>query len=152
MNRLDRIDRITVHHDGMPPVTLLSQRDVAARIDQIRIAHQRLGWGDIGYHYIVDPFGQVWQGRPLPWQGAHVKDQNERNLGILSLGNFEMQSPTPAQVRTLEQFLASRMQAHGVSLGAVHTHRELAPTLCPGRNMQFAMNQLRSTSFLLARA
>lgn len=151
MNQLGRIDRITVHHDGMPPVWLSSRRDVAARIDQIRQAHQSNGWGDIGYHYIVDPFGQVWEGRPLAYQGAHVRDQNERNLGVLALGNFEAQQPTGAQVAALERFLVERMRAYRVPVTRVHTHRELGSTLCPGRNMQLAMNRLRSGGGTLSR-
>jgi hypothetical protein len=151
MNRLDRVERITVHHDGMPPVWLSNKQDVASRIDLIRQSHQANGWGDIGYHYIVDPFGQVWEGRPLMYQGAHVKDQNVRNLGVLALGNFESQRPTSAQVSTLERFLVYQMRANRVPVTRVQTHRELASTLCPGRNMQLAMNQLRSGGGTLSR-
>lgn len=151
MNHLGRVDRITVHHDGMPPVWLSGRQDVASRIDQIRQAHQGNGWGDIGYHYIVDPFGQVWEGRPIAYQGAHVKDQNERNLGVLVLGNFEAQQPTSPQVAAVERFLVMQMRAYRVPVTRVHTHRELASTLCPGRNMQFAMNRLRSGGGTLSR-
>jgi len=152
MTRLGVVSTITVHHDGMPPVTLRSARDVAARIDGIRHAHQSRGWGDIGYHYIVDPFGRVWQGRPLAYQGAHVRDHNPHNLGVLNLGNFEIQSPTAAQLTTLERFLADRMTAHHVPLARLRTHRELMPTLCPGRSLQAAMNRMRRISPALARA
>lgn len=152
MDRLDRIERITVHHDGMPPVFVSNRQEVAARIDQIRGVHQSNGWGDIGYHFIVDPTGQVWEGRPLIYQGAHVKNQNERNLGILVLGNFEMQSPTPAQIAATERFLAQCMRTYRVPLSRVATHRELAPTLCPGRNLQMVMNRLRSSNSALTHA
>ncbi len=151
MDRLDRVERITVHHDGMPPVRITSRMDVAHRIDSIRQAHQNAGWGDIGYHFIVDPFGQVWEGRPLAFQGAHVHDHNVRNLGVLTLGNFELQTPTTAQRSALSRFLAVRMRQHRVPLVRVHTHRELTSTLCPGRNLQRVMNQLRSSAGDLAR-
>jgi len=152
MNRLDAVARITVHHDGMPPVRLTNRRDVADRIDLIRKSHQARGWGDIGYHFVVDPSGQIWQGRSLAYQGAHVKNQNYRNLGIVALGNFEVQSPTSAQVAALERFLFTSMRRFRVPLMRVRTHRELAPTLCPGRNMQFAMNGLRTKGRSLSRA
>jgi len=152
MTRLGIVSTITVHHDGMPPVRLASSRDVAARIDLIRHAHQQEGWGDIGYHFIVDPFGQVWQGRPLLYQGAHVRDHNPHNLGVLTLGNFEVQTPTRAQLASLERFLADRLAAHRVPLSRLRTHRELTPTLCPGRNLQAAMNRMRRVSPALARA
>lgn len=126
--------------------------DVAHRIDSIRQAHQNAGWGDIGYHFIIDPFGQVWEGRPLAFQGAHVHDHNVRNLGVLTLGNFELQTPTAAQRSALSQFVALRMKQHRVPLVRVHTHRELTSTLCPGRNLQWVMNQLRSSAGALAQA
>jgi hypothetical protein len=138
------VRRITVHHDGMPPVSVRAHADVAARIEQIRMSHIERGWGDIGYHYIVDPAGRVWQGRPLTWQGAHVKDQNPGNLGVLCLGNFEMQTPTPAQLAMLDRFVSSQMHRYSVSLALVKTHREMAPTICPGRNLQRYMDQTRS--------
>jgi len=151
MNRLGAVERITVHHDGMPPALLRSRRQVAQRIELIRASHVDRGWGDIGYHYIVDPLGQVWEGRPIYFQGAHVHDHNERNLGVLALGNFETQQPTLAQVRTVARFVAEQMRRHRVSLSQVHTHRELTPTICPGRNMQRVMNRLRANG-RLARA
>lgn len=144
MDRLGSVERITVHHDGLPPVNLRSRREIAERIELIRGSHVDRGWGDIGYHYIVDPLGRVWQGRPTHFQGAHVRDHNERNLGVLALGNFERQRPTRAQVRTVARFVAEQMRRHRVPLVQVHTHRELTSTLCPGRHMQRAMNRLRS--------
>src|ERR1043165_3250624 len=96
INPMNGLNRITVHHDGMAPVTLRNKNDVAGRIEQIRRAHvnhQPDPWADIGYHYIIDPQGRVWEGRPVRFQGAHVKDQNENNLGVLVLGNFEVQRP-----------------------------------------------------------
>jgi len=152
MNRLGGVDRITVHHDGMPPIRIANRMDVARRIDSIRQAHQNAGWGDIGYHFIVDPFGQVWEGRRLFFQGAHVHDHNVRNLGVLTLGNFEIQTPTRPQQLALSRFVAQRMRQYRVPLDRVYTHRELTPTLCPGRNLQRVMNQLRSSAGALAQA
>ena len=91
------VRHITIHHDGMPPVSLNSRAQIAARIEVIRAGHRAKGWGDIGYHFIVDPQGAVWQGRALLWQGAHVKDRNEGNVGVLVLGNFDSTRPTAAQ-------------------------------------------------------
>ncbi len=142
---MNGIRRITVHHDGMPPTSLMSSRQVAGRIEQIRQSHVvGRGWADLGYHYVIDPSGRVWEGRSTRFQGAHVKDQNENNLGILVMGNFEMQSPTSAALNSLDGFLASQMQQHRISLGNVRTHRERAPTACPGRNLQAYMIRTRS--------
>lgn len=150
MDRMRPVRRLTVHHDGMPPIDLRSRSEVAARIDLIRRSHMERGWGDIGYHYIVDPLGEVWEGRPLSWQGAHVAAQNEGNLGVMALGNFERQRPTPAQLSTLDRFVASRVSAYRLGVSNVLTHQELAATACPGRHLQAHMSRTRGPSGRLA--
>ena len=42
--------------------------------------------------------GVLWQGRSIRWQGAHVQHHNEGNIGVLVMGNFDLQSPTAAQL------------------------------------------------------
>lgn len=143
MDPLTGVHRITLHHDGMTPFSSTSQGDAAARIDSIRRAHQAQGWGDVGYHFIVDPAGRVWEGRLLQFQGAHVKDKNPGNIGIVCLGNFERQSPTSAQVDALREFVCRVQSAYRIPTSRVQTHRELAPTLCPGGAMQARIAQLR---------
>lgn len=147
------ISRITVHHDGMPPTALRGPRDSAARLEQIRSSHVNgRGWADIGYHFIVDPQGRVWEGRPATFQGAHIKDQNENNLGILVLGNFQLQRPTPAALASLDRLLVMQMSRYRVPLARVRTHRELARTECPGNNLQMYMVQTRTRGQLAAMA
>lgn len=135
--------RITIHHDGMDPVSLRTKSDVSHRLDQIRRSHLTRNFGDIGYHYIIDPMGNVWEGRPLSWQGAHVGRQNEHNIGVMCLGNFEVERPTSAQLNGLDRFVAHLMRTHRIPVREVKTHRELASTDCPGRNLQPHMNQAR---------
>ena len=142
---MNGIRRITVHHDGMPPTSLASMRQVASRIEQIRQSHVvGRGWADLGYHYVIDPAGRVWEGRSIRYQGAHVHNQNENNLGILVMGNFDIQSPTSAALASLDRFLFSQMQQYRISLTNLRTHKERAPTACPGRNLQAYMIQTRS--------
>jgi hypothetical protein len=144
MNRMLPVQRLTIHHDGMPPVSLRSRGDIAARIDQIRVSHTQRGWGDIGYHFVVDPNGNIWEGRPLSWQGAHVGGQNEGNVGVLVLGNFQEQRPTGQQIGAVDNFVVDLMSRYRISVHRVHTHRELAKTECPGRNLQPHLNVARA--------
>jgi len=145
MNRMKPVRSITIHHDGMPPVALTSPVAVAGRIELIRAGHRARGWGDIGYHLILDPLGNAWQGRPLVWQGAHVKDRNEGNVGILVLSNFEVGRPTAAQLATLADSIGTLRRFYRVPTRSIHTHREWpgANTLCPGRNLQARMDGVR---------
>lgn len=143
-NPMGSITRMTVHHDGMPPVAIRNAQEAAARIELIRRAHVGQGWADIGYHYIVDPQGRIWQGRPRNLQGAHVKDNNENNLGIMVLGNFMEQRPTPAAQAALDRFILANMRGLRIPLYEVHTHRELRPTACPGTTLQAHMDNARA--------
>ncbi|MCA9291117.1 MAG: N-acetylmuramoyl-L-alanine amidase [Phycisphaerales bacterium] len=146
MNRMVPVRYITVHHDGMSAFTSTSALATAQRLESIRLSHRGRDWGDIGYHFAVDPAGRVWEGRALGWQGAHVKDHNEGNIGIVMLGNFEEQRPTAAQISGLNQHLARLMPLYGVPTQRVRTHREWesAHTLCPGRHLQSYMVTARS--------
>lgn len=139
MNRARPYDRITIHHEGSDPFTSTDRGSAAARIEQIRKAHLNRSsepFGDIGYHYVIDPAGRIWQGRLLEWQGAHVAKKNEGNLGICCLGNFMQQKPTAAQLAALDQFVVSQMDHYRVPAGRVFTHRELGQTACPGDRLQ----------------
>lgn len=134
---LRKVNRITIHHEGVTPYTATSEEATRQRLEIIRRGHVTVrGWADIGYHYLIDPAGRVWEGRPVQYQGAHVKDQNENNLGIMVIGNFERQVPNAAQTTSLDRFVAGQMRQYRVPVSRVFTHRELAPTECPGRNLQ----------------
>jgi hypothetical protein len=146
LNPMLPVCAITVHHDGLDNLeTGTSEREMMARIELYRVGHRAKGWGDIGYHLVVDRAGTVWQGRSIRWQGAHVKNHNEGNIGVLVMGNFEVQRPTAAQMKTLEKTLADLMKTYKVRKNAVYTHREWpdAQTACPGKNLQPRVADLR---------
>lgn len=151
-NPLGRVNRITVHHDGMNAFTSTREADSCQRLEQIRRGHVGQGWADIGYHFAVDPAGRIFEGRPLHFQGAHVKDNNENNVGVLVLGNFMETRPTGSALTTLDGFLSNLMSRFGVPLGRVYTHQELKATACPGTHLQRYMVETRSRTGRLARA
>ena len=141
------IRRITMHHDGMSAFTDTTMTAASQRLESIRRAHLRRKpqrFGDIGYHYAIDPAGRVWQCRELTWQGAHVKNQNPGNLGILVMGNYDRQSLTTRQQQAVLAFVSGQMRQYGVPASRLHTHQELAPTACPGRSLQSFMVSSRS--------
>jgi hypothetical protein len=149
INPMNGVERITIHHDGMSPFTSPAQADAARRIEMIRASHvkgssQNSPFADIGYHYIIDPAGRVWEGRSTRYQGAHVSQNNEHNLGIMCLGNYDLQRPSQATLTTLDRFVASQMRRYNVPLARVKTHREINPTACPGANLQSYMVATRS--------
>jgi hypothetical protein len=143
---MGRVWRITVHHEGMPsPNYHTTVEEVAQDLREIRKVHLRdMQAGDIGYHYIIDPEGRIWEGRFEKYRGAHAGGEaNEGNLGIMLLGNFDLQEPTARQLKVLEAFLSRLMARFHVSPDHLYTHRELRPTRCPGSRLQAFMDALR---------
>ncbi|MEO0474622.1 MAG: peptidoglycan recognition family protein [Planctomycetota bacterium] len=144
VNAMNGISKLTIHHDGMDPSYITNQSDVADRIEKIRKYHTgHNGWGDIGYHYIVDRAGRVWEGRAIQYQGAHVRNNNENNVGILVLGNFDKQSPSNAQLKALHKTVDDLAKKHKIKSRLVRSHQEINKTACPGRNLQKQMDGIR---------
>ena len=141
---LERIRRITIHHQGNPsPFTSTDPMVVANELRNIQKDHiRRMGAGDIGYHFIIDPAGNIWEGRSLSNLGAHVRSGNDENLGIMLLGNFNIQDPTPEQLETLNVFLGQQMDTFGVAPNYVFGHRDLAATECPGDRLYAKLRTL----------
>ena len=128
-----RIELLIVHHTGV--VVDQMHGDYVQDVDRVRQYHlKERGWSDIGYHYIVDPLGQVHPGRPLERSGAHAKGYNHNSIGICLLGNFELQEPTVLQTASLRGLITSfkAMYPDLKILG----HCEVGCTLCPGKYLQ----------------
>lgn len=149
MNRMLPARYITIHHDGMTPFTSTARNSAASRLETIRKSHLRRDggrWGDIGYHFAIDPAGRLWQGRQLTWQGAHVKARNEGNIGVVVLGNYERQGVNRAQAAAIESTLRALMRTYNVPVSRVRTHQEWAATACPGKSLQQVMVGIRGTT------
>lgn len=150
MDRMLPPKYVTIHHDGMTPFWGLTEIEAKSRLELIRNGHRGKGWSDIGYHYIVDRSGNVWQGRDITrWQGAHVKNRNENNIGVMCLGNFVEQRPSEAQIAGLNRTVAQLLAYYKIAPSNVFTHREWpgAQTLCPGENLQSKVRLLRKSGF-----
>lgn len=148
---MGRIYRITIHHSAnLARSPSLREAVRAIKLDQ-RYHMQTKGWADIGYHYIIDPAGRIWEGRNLRWQGAHAGNQslNRGNIGVCLLGNFSGgrtgQSPSRNQTHALKALLDQLCRKHRIRRDSIFTHRELqgAVTVCPGRRLQRVVERLR---------
>jgi hypothetical protein len=128
--------RITVHHSAKysSEIGPLSSGNVAETIHDIQKVHVRdEGYGDIGYHFLIDPTGRVWQGRSLEWQGAHANGANNvGNIGICLLGDFNHERPDPRALAALEALTDALCERHHIARSRVYGHRQLRSTECPG--------------------
>jgi hypothetical protein len=147
--------RITVHHLGGDAVTAAGPAATRNVIKAVQKDHQeRRGWCDIGYHYIVDRNGKVWEGRPISWAGAHAgsRSANQGNIGILVIGNFDLQRPARAQLGGLERLLRNLCRLHRIPASQVYTHRDvreaggIGATDCPGRELAAWVDRFRTLS------
>lgn len=75
---------------------------------------------------------------------AHVKDWNENNLGIMLMGNFMHERPTPQALAALARLVSSESARYRVPSSMIRTHRELSPTACPGDHLQREIHAARS--------
>lgn len=130
-------NRITVHHSGdkddvhADSVAWLRQVD----LNHIKGINHPEPWACIGYHFIIDPSGRVYEGRPLQYQGAHAGNNlvNRLNIGICLIGNFDVQRVPPAQRTALLSALDRMCLQYGISRASVYGHKKFKVTECPGR-------------------
>ena len=62
-----------------------SNSDDLKAID-IHKMHKSFGWDGIGYHKIIRQSGEIEEGRPTYWVGAHVYEYNNESLGVCLIG------------------------------------------------------------------
>ena len=115
-----------------------------------------IGWGDIGYHHWIagalDGDGLHFFGRPENKIGAHDNDDkmNYRSIGICICGNFETETPSSAQLTTLQALLDDVRIRKGIPKEKIIGHRETrgAATNCPGANLLPLIQHYRVTGRL----
>lgn len=103
--------------------------------------HQR-GFLDIGYHFVIDVWGRIYEGRSLAVHGAHVREHNAGTLGIVLMGNYEETVPAPAPLERLKWLVRALMQKYPITHLAGHQDLLPGQTLCPGKNLEPLLPQL----------
>jgi uncharacterized protein YraI len=102
------------------------------------------GWGDIAYNYLVDRFGNIYEGR-IGGQnvvGSHATGYNHGSGAVCLIGNFLVQDMSPQAKASLVAILAwivRRLDPLGFSdfwarpnLPTICAHRDVGSTTCPG--------------------
>jgi hypothetical protein len=153
----DRVRLAIVHHTA--GTNDYSAAQSAAIVRGIQAYHVLgNGWNDIGYNFLVDKYGQVFEGRSggidQPVGGAHAQGFNTGSTGVAVLGTYSGRDITTAARSSLVKLISWRLDvAHvdprttltfvsfgsdrfaagtPVRLRAVSGHRDTAFTSCPG--------------------
>src|SRR5436309_1872382 len=88
--------------------------DSASIVRGIETYHVKAnGWNDIGYNFLVDRCGNVFEGRyggvDRNVVGAHSQGFNTGTVGVALLGTYQTVAPTAAQRQALVNLLAWRL-------------------------------------------
>ncbi|CAL9549312.1 hypothetical protein SUDANB108_04430 [Streptomyces sp. enrichment culture] len=112
------IKAAVVHHTGVDSDNTLSCAQSRARMRSIQQEHFARGYYDIGYNFVVDRCGQIFEGRSggmeLPVTGAHDVGFNTDTVGISYLGNFEKAKPTRAALDAISRLVAWKFGMYGI--------------------------------------
>ena len=138
----------------------------AAIVRGIELYHVKAnGWNDIGYNFLVDRYGQVFEGRGGGMQrnviGAHAAGFNTGSVGVAVLGTYSAKAPTREAEDALGKLLAWRLDVGHVDpassamvssgarpayLRAISGHRDTGSTACPGNALYARLGQLREVA------
>ncbi|WP_444665061.1 cell wall-binding repeat-containing protein [Cellulomonas sp. CW35] len=131
------------------------------------------GWSDVGYHFLVDRFGTVYEGRkgsldkvPL---GVHSGGFNTNTIGIAIIGEFTSKVPSTTVLRAVAQVASWKLASYGrdplgttvltARSGSTHPkrkpgwrgelpvimgHRDVGSTACPGQMVYNRLSTIRS--------
>lgn len=130
------IREVVLHHTWSPTA---AQYKGQATWEGIRDYHvgQR-GWSDIGYHYGVGPEGSVWRLRPVTRSGAHVLSRNRHTVGVVLLGNYDVEDPMANGLPVAAQVVRVLVERFKLKAEHIRFHREFQDKTCPGTKIDLA--------------
>ncbi|HHH50315.1 MAG TPA: T9SS type A sorting domain-containing protein, partial [Saprospiraceae bacterium] len=134
-----------------------SSSDWAAVVRSIWDYHVNVnGWADIGYNYLVDPNGVLYEGRGDNIHGAHFCGTNSGTMGVCVMGDFTNITPTDDAKTTLKNLLAWKIcdidkdpegssfhQSSNMTLPNIAGHQDGCATACPGDSFYPQLTQIR---------
>ena len=164
-----------VHHTAS--ANNYAPEDVPAIIRGFYAYHTRAeanggrGWCDIGYNFLVDRFGRIFEGRAggitSTVVGVHTGGFNSRTIGIAAIGDFSTAAVPAAVAESLSQLIAWKFSIHHIAAGAmvqmvsgggaskyplgtvvqfptIYGHRDAQLTACPGQNLYNLLPDIRA--------
>ncbi len=154
-----RVRGAFVHHTA--GTNSYSSSQVPAIIRGIYAYHVNgRGWRDIGYNFLVDRFGRIWEGRyggiNRAVVGAHTAGYNSNAFAMSVLGTYTSKEPEAAVIASYKQLFAWKFVLHGVipsiavaypggkTLQPVAGHRNTKATECPGAQLYAEIPEIRA--------
>jgi len=160
------IDRIIVHHTA----TSVNTSNPAQAVLDIYNYHKNLCannsgsynpsnpdcdepdelWQDIGYNYLIDQNGQIYEGRAggNGSIGAH-SPPNWGTIGIGVIGNYDPQLPTNSAMDSLSKLIGRLSKFNDLEVtwqSTIYGHRDRQATSCQGETLYNTMSPILSTA------
>jgi N-acetylmuramoyl-L-alanine amidase len=164
---------VFVHHTAS--TNNYSSATAASQMRAIYAYHTRTrGYSDIAYHFLVDRYGNIYEGRAgsitTAVRGAHAGGFNTDTMGVSALGNFDEVSAPSAMVDALGRVTGWKLSQYGrdvngrvtltsagggtsrypegtrVTVNVVAAHRDVGYTACPGQYLFAKMSTLRAVA------
>jgi hypothetical protein len=138
------------------------------------------GWNDLGYNFVVDRYGQVFEGRAggidQAVVGAQAQGYNSHSTGVANIGTFTDVGQTPEALDAMARLIAWKLPLHGtpvlgqvvlisgggdlnryksgtpVTVDRICGHRDGDATECPGTALYAQLPELRSRAAAIAPA
>lgn len=150
-------EKVVVHHTA----TANQEANPAATVRSVYYYHAvTQGWGDVGYNYLIDWRGNVYEGRKggHAVEAGHAYGHNSASIGIACLGTYTGQSITAATRQSLARLIADKgryLDPHGSSwfvdgeMSNLMGHRDAMQfrpgqgTSCPGDALYALLPGLR---------
>ncbi|MEU0286298.1 N-acetylmuramoyl-L-alanine amidase [Streptomyces sp. NPDC006147] len=129
-----------------------------------------LGWRDIGYNFLVDKCGRIYEGRAggvaKAVKGAHTLGFNSKTTGIAVIGSYGSKKPSSKAVKAVARLTAWKLGLSGmnpkakttltsgggnlyakgkkVKMKVISGHRDGFNTSCPGGKLYKKLSSVRS--------
>ncbi|MEW1858767.1 N-acetylmuramoyl-L-alanine amidase [Streptomyces sp. NBC_00669] len=153
------VKAVFVHHTDNPN-TYDCRTDVPKMLLALEQRHIALGWDDLGYNFIVDRCGGIYEGRTgsvdRDPRGSHTEGFNNDTVGIAALGNFGGGQKVPhAMLEAIAEIAAWKLdpgvnplgrvrlvssnnaslyrKGTAAELNVISGHRDVYQTDCPGQ-------------------
>ncbi|MFE9659626.1 peptidoglycan-binding protein [Streptomyces sp. NPDC005955] len=91
------------------------------------------GWPDVGYNFLVDRFGRIYEGRGWLNIGAHATGYNTTHIGVCFIGSNG--DATPAAKNAIRALYHAANRHTGRTLQATY-HGAIGSTACPGADLR----------------
>lgn len=149
------VNRIVIHHTDTD-IDLANPANTVKAIWRYHTYNN--DWGDIGYNYLIDQNGTIYEGRAgTNGVKSNHAPPNEGSIGIAMLGTYTNQLPTQAALDTLTKLVSYLSVVDNIPLtyktsfeinapAGIYPHRAIVATSCPGNALALILPNIVSAA------